>query len=718
MSAYQIFAFSSQQALDTAASVVSGATLTFSLTGTSTPANAYSDSALTTPVANPLSADAAGVFIPVFLDPSVVYRVVLKTQAGAVLETWDPANEAVLTTASFSALYFLTDDHKITAAEIAATVTPVNYAYAPGVVDRYGTNTTPGTTDMSAALIAAFASVGVGGEISFLPGGLYMLHANNGIHNILASGKTSFSVRGHNATIRAFSSDPVTAGNEMLYLTACTDVTIEDLIVDGNRAGRGVANASCFNINIQANCQRVTFRNVRCINAPCDGFEVVGVENTPSTYPTDILFDSCTADNCYRNGMALITSLRVTVRGGRYVNTIGGFAQSVFIGNGIDIEPDVVVGSTGNTDTLIDGVEVSGNAYFGLSLNGSVAPNTRTIIRGLHGTGNGNFADTTHPSGFIGIANCAGLDIDGLFIGPHTTWQTALVHLQNGTVADVSIRNVDFRGCINATANRFLYLDFGAVTGRVRIDGFRVYNSLLANGNAWQNNGATSLSNVEVDGGAGNLFVLNAADTVVRNFTARGVTGPALYLAAADITVDGATLIDCIPSGGRAIQVPSGGVGAVLENIDLIQTGAMPGGGAVGILFQDVPKLVSNVRMKDSGTGFTAANCMTLPTFSTTVVTTTIQNCVPMPTPPVVPSAAALTVQRVGSVASITGTTGITSMTATGMDGYIVTLTFSGILTVTNGSNLKLASNFTTASGSALTLAGDGTNFYEVGRKA
>jgi hypothetical protein len=42
-----------------------------------------------------------------------------------------------------------------TAAEIAAMVTPVNYAYAPGNVLRYGTNTTPGTTDMTAALKAA-----------------------------------------------------------------------------------------------------------------------------------------------------------------------------------------------------------------------------------------------------------------------------------------------------------------------------------------------------------------------------------------------------------------------------------------------------------------------------------------------------------------------------------------------------------------------------------
>jgi hypothetical protein len=42
-----------------------------------------------------------------------------------------------------------------TAAEIAAGVTPAYYHYAPGVVERYGANTIPGTTDMYAAITAA-----------------------------------------------------------------------------------------------------------------------------------------------------------------------------------------------------------------------------------------------------------------------------------------------------------------------------------------------------------------------------------------------------------------------------------------------------------------------------------------------------------------------------------------------------------------------------------
>src|SRR5210317_53048 len=42
-----------------------------------------------------------------------------------------------------------------TAAEVSAGVTPTNYQYEPGNVLRYGTNTTPGTTDMTAAYTSA-----------------------------------------------------------------------------------------------------------------------------------------------------------------------------------------------------------------------------------------------------------------------------------------------------------------------------------------------------------------------------------------------------------------------------------------------------------------------------------------------------------------------------------------------------------------------------------
>lgn len=69
------------------------------------------------------------------------------------------------------------------------------------------------------------------------------------------------------------------------------------------------------------------------------------------------------------------------------------------------------------------------------------------------------------------------------------------------------------------------------------------------------------------------------------------------------------------------------------------------------------------------------------------------------------------------SVASITGVTGIVSITASVQNtGQILTLIFAGVLTVYDGSNLRLNTNFVTAANSTLVLVCDGTNWYEISR--
>lgn len=69
------------------------------------------------------------------------------------------------------------------------------------------------------------------------------------------------------------------------------------------------------------------------------------------------------------------------------------------------------------------------------------------------------------------------------------------------------------------------------------------------------------------------------------------------------------------------------------------------------------------------------------------------------------------------NVHNVTGTTTITSITAQDYPiGQLLTLIFGGILTFTDGSNLKLAGDYTTSAGDTITLVSDGTNFYEIAR--
>jgi len=78
-------------------------------------------------------------------------------------------------------------------------------------------------------------------------------------------------------------------------------------------------------------------------------------------------------------------------------------------------------------------------------------------------------------------------------------------------------------------------------------------------------------------------------------------------------------------------------------------------------------------------------------------------------------SAATITLPDSDDAIAVTGTTNITSISASWF-GRQVVLRFGGVLTVTDGSNLALAGNLTTALNTVLCLYCDGTSWYETSR--
>jgi hypothetical protein len=129
------------------------AKLYFYRAGTTTHQAVYTTAALSVAHDQPVQSDAAGVLPPIFLNPSASYdyRLMEKTSAEVLVRDIDniPRNGYPSQTELGLILYPRTD------AEIAASVTPVNYAYAIGVPNRYQTNATPGTTNMLVGLQAA-----------------------------------------------------------------------------------------------------------------------------------------------------------------------------------------------------------------------------------------------------------------------------------------------------------------------------------------------------------------------------------------------------------------------------------------------------------------------------------------------------------------------------------------------------------------------------------
>lgn len=131
---YQLFQLPRPTAISSNLTLVAGAKVGFFLTGTSTPTDTYQDADRATPHTNPVIADSAGRLPAIYLDPSIQYRVTFTDAADVeIYPAIDPVNDQVLSQAIIGTLL-----QPQTLAEVAAGVTPTNYAYPPGDTRRYG----------------------------------------------------------------------------------------------------------------------------------------------------------------------------------------------------------------------------------------------------------------------------------------------------------------------------------------------------------------------------------------------------------------------------------------------------------------------------------------------------------------------------------------------------------------------------------------------------
>ncbi len=148
-----LFTLPNQVRIGASGAPYAGASVTFYQAGTLTLQSVYRDNACSLAHSNPVEADSAGQFPVVFLNPNADsdYRIIIKSSAGVTLDDEDDIPRSPFTQAQVGQLIYPQTD-----AETDADVTPVNYQYPVGYVDRYGDNTSPGTTDMSDAVNSAF----------------------------------------------------------------------------------------------------------------------------------------------------------------------------------------------------------------------------------------------------------------------------------------------------------------------------------------------------------------------------------------------------------------------------------------------------------------------------------------------------------------------------------------------------------------------------------
>lgn len=148
-----------QKFFDNAGRPLNGGLLFTYVPATTTKLATYQDQA-GTPNTNPIVLNFRGE-ANVWLDQTLTYKFVLAPEGDTDPPTrpiWSVDNiSAAVTFASLTQQIIGQLLYPRTVAEIAAGITPVQYFYPEGVVDRYGVNTVQGTTDMTQAIKNAYA---------------------------------------------------------------------------------------------------------------------------------------------------------------------------------------------------------------------------------------------------------------------------------------------------------------------------------------------------------------------------------------------------------------------------------------------------------------------------------------------------------------------------------------------------------------------------------
>lgn len=543
----------------------------FFLTGTTTPTNVYADGLLATPLSQTpgasqpsCTADSAGRFNPIYLNPATVYRVQLFTAGNVKLEDTDPyvvPGIINFTQAAVGAILF-----PQTAVESAAHVTPSNFAYQEGNALRYGLKDDNATDNgSSVASIITLAEAGIDIYFPLLSLGIYLtsvpflfttpanMHGDPGVRIKLTTTQNYIIKFDYSGTGAAFN-----YGGKL-----------HDLILDGaSNAADGLYLRNVIN---------ASFKNVRCTNISNAGLHLAwgqlcifenyicsnNVETMSKVPNYGILIDNAntggaSSANLFSNptleGLKTSTSgigidarwaiNSVFLNGTSEGNQIGIIIGSLTVGDNAG-QGNKVIGMDVEANTVADLQILGGNTFANDIIGGTFtsAPAV-TFTASVGGASGGTLTAAIVPGTFQFTFSDAEIrQVTVAANGLTCTWTTAL---SAGSVTTATLGNGVFVN--GAAANRF----FGGFAGGIAFDSasqHNVVNSVMLFGNAaviTDNGGNNVISNVwNVSSGA------STSDQPARrrgNFVVSGSAAVAIdcslvSLAAINYTASGASTI-------------------------------------------------------------------------------------------------------------------------------------------------------------------------------
>lgn len=513
---------------------LSGAKWWFYESGGLVPVPVYTTSARTVAHANPVVADAGGLFAPIYLDPTITYRAVLKNAAGATIQDIDPYNGETSDPVTFSLDDYLTagddDDlaatNNLGAARLTADVQAagrVKITARPATYVLGGLDNQPFTEDEQEAIYNWLPAVDpVTGNSR-----KYLLDFD-GMDTVIFEGSGATFKNASGGKFGTF--DPVTgeprspatmpyAGASatgaatpffaMIRVQNCTGlVEIRNLTLDGNRAGTEIGSGygdtgiqlEFTGLNIKENTATVLVENVDSINFGLDGCHINEGFTTTLTDPRQrVRVIGCATNNNGRNGISLVGGRGILFEGGES-NGNGAYSNPK---SGIDIESE---GGKKGRDIVIRGYDFIDNANHGfVADSGDSADALFENCRFANFTGAGSAYVIWGNKPGITFKNCKafgtlvslytgsteGYPVDAVYFEDcevsndpvHSPTGTIVTNGVNGQVLDSGSAFVEFRRCklvhnhagsaSNANVDSILYSDctFIAKAGGVQYFG-------------------------------------------------------------------------------------------------------------------------------------------------------------------------------------------------------------------------------------------------------
>jgi Pectate lyase superfamily protein len=459
-----------------------------------------------------------------------------------------------LTQATFNAMYAVSPQSTFntflggsppyaqTAAELAASVTPINLQYFPGNVNRYGTNTTPGTTDMTLPFQAAFAQSAQGGANVYAPSGIYLITGQ-----LIIGSYVRFYGDGSDSQIQ-FSS---TGALDNLLGSNITGSSVQDLYFNST----GTASPTGLY------CGAVAFRGTT--NCRVERCEFSG------GYFCGVVIAASTTQNSVSNAVV-----------GNYFHNATNTTQ-----DSADIHVDCTVGFGAQANVIEKNQCYGGNNWHGISLEASTNPNglmSRNVVSlnrvGQH-TGYGILLYTHTPGDTYNevianyVENIQGTSLGGAAgTGIYVAGMSA-VTVANNTVVNCCVLSSSqfnqggitilsgFTGSPNTVTGNAVY-DMAQANSAVTMAGISVLSTpsgTVVTGNLvsqQQAGGGSAYSGIQISGGNSGVAILGNAVNILNTIAnSRGIYLLANNSNLTNITVSGNQVLGCAARGVSLEQV-------------------------------------------------------------------------------------------------------------------------------------------------------------------